>query len=207
MPKDGLQDLIAKAQTGDTVALERVLLDHYEALHKFIASRFPTQLQSAIGIEDVLQDTLSKVCQRIGQYESQPNASFQAWLNTIAKNTLTDAINAEQAKKRGGPLGRRSLQLDDERAARLLDIFWTDNHTPSKSLTRRESIQAIQIALAALPEDYRDAIRYFHLEGLSLDQVSERMDRSPGAVRGLLQRARKSMNEHLMSASLYLSRK
>ena len=42
-----------------------------------------------------------------------------------------------------------------------------------------------------LPDDQREAVRLRYLGGQSLEETAKEMQRSPGAVRGLLHRARK----------------
>ena len=89
----------------------------------------------------------------------------------------------------------------------MIDVVTGNEHTPSKSLARREAIQAIQIALAGLNEEYRRAVQLRYFEGRSLEETANLMGRTTGAVRGLLDRAKKKMREAMGRASLYLSKK
>jgi RNA polymerase sigma-70 factor (ECF subfamily) len=75
--------------------------------------------------------------------------------------------------------------------------------TPSQSLARKEAVRAVQVAMAGLPEDYREAVRLRFLEGRSVEGVAAEMHRSPGAVRGLIDRAKRAMRETMGRASHY----
>lgn len=201
------QDLITEAISGDRAALERLLLVHYNGLWNEIAAKLPTSLQSAVSVEDVLQETFIHAFRDIGSFEPVSERSFAGWLKAIAKNRLRDAIKALTRKKRGGNLRRVRGPVDAQAGsvADLVEIICADDHTPSQSAARHEGIEAVQVAMAGLPDDYREAIRLLYLEGKSLNEVAAEMDRSPGAIRGLLTRAKEKMRAALGRSSLYLS--
>jgi RNA polymerase sigma-70 factor (ECF subfamily) len=89
----------------------------------------------------------------------------------------------------------------------LLDILVGPDHTPSRSAARREGMQAIRTAIAELPEEYRRAIELRYFDGYSLEETAILMDRTTGAVRGLVDRARRQIRELLGRASHFLSEK
>ncbi len=64
-------------------------------------------------------------------------------------------------------------------------------------------MRAVQNTIAQLPEDYRHAVQLRLLEGRSLEEVAEAMDRTPRAVQGLIDRAKKKMRADLGRLSLY----
>jgi RNA polymerase sigma-70 factor (ECF subfamily) len=91
--------------------------------------------------------------------------------------------------------------------ADLVHILCEDSHTPSRSAAKHEGIEAVQVAMAGLPEDYREAIRLRYLEQKSVEEVAAAMGRSAAAIRGLLDRAKKKMRAAMGRSSLYFSRK
>ena len=70
-----------------------------------------------------------------------------------------------------------------------------------------EAIQAIQVAIASLPDDYREAIHLKYMEGRSLEEVATQMNRSPGAVRGLIDRAKQKMRAAMGRSSRWFSKR
>lgn len=203
------QELIAKATSGDPLALERLLLIHYTGLSRRVAARLPTSLQGVVSVEDVLQETFIQVFRGIGNFRPRSDRSFSAWLKRVAENRLRDSVKALRRKKRGGGFRQVHVAADEHGSsvADLAEILSAGSHTPSRSIARREGIQAVQVAMAALPQHYRQAIRLRYLEGRSLNQVAEAMQRSPGAVRGLIDRAKEKMRAALGRSSLYLNGK
>ena len=77
--------------------------------------------------------------------------------------------------------------------ANVVEFLSSGGTSPSSQAGRNEAAQAIQIAIQALPPDYRDVIRLRHLEGKSIQEISALMQRSPGAIRGLLDRAKQEL--------------
>jgi len=201
--------LIRRAAGGDRAALERLLLDHYGPLAAKIGRRLPPSLQSVVDVDDVVQQTYAKVFQRLGQFELREDATFLSWLLAIAENQLRDAVRAQQRKKRGGGQAqvRCSSANEQSRDADLLEILIGPAHTASRSMARREGIEAIRVALAGLPEDYRRAIELRYYEGYTIEEAAALMGRTTGAIRGLIDRARKQLRESLGRASRYLSEK
>jgi RNA polymerase sigma-70 factor (ECF subfamily) len=200
-------ELIERTARGERAALERLLLDHYAPLAAHIARRMPATLQSVVGVEDIVQSTFTNVFQSIGQYEAREDAGFLSWLLAIAENQLRDAIRAQQRKKRGGDRIRvQNVPAEEQsRDVQLLDILIGPDHTPSRSAARREGMHAIRAALAELPEEYRRAIELRYFDGYSLEETAVLMGRTTGAVRGLVDRARRQIRESLGRASRYLS--
>ena len=206
---DETRDLVEKLADGDRTALERLLLDHYAPLAAHVSRRLPPSIQSVVGVDDVVQQTYTEVFRSIEDFEHREDVTFLSWLIAIADNRLRDAIRALHRKKRGGD-HRRLRGIPDDKAgsaADLVDVLAGRSHTASRSLARREAIQAIQVALAGLPEEYRRAIELRYFDGYTLEQNAALMDRSTGAVRGLLDRAKKRIRDALVRASLYLSKK
>jgi len=65
----------------------------------------------------------------------------------------------------------------------------------------------VQVGIAGLPDDQREAIWLHHLSGKSIEETAAAMDRTPASVRGLLQRARQALRDALVRSTLWLSKK
>jgi RNA polymerase sigma-70 factor (ECF subfamily) len=208
-PLNDTADLIERAVRGERAALERLLLDHFAPLSAHVAKRMPPSLQRVVGIEDIVQSTFTNVFQSIDKYEVRRDVTFLSWLLAIAENQLRDAVRAQKRKKRGGDRVRVEEAPAEEQSheVQLLDILVGPDHTPSRSAARREGMQAIRTAIAELPEEYRRAIELRYFDGYSLEETAILMDRTTGAVRGLVDRARRQIRELLGRASHFLSEK
>ena len=66
-----------------------------------------------------------------------------------------------------------------------------------------EAVAALTDAIDALPDDNRQAVQLRLLEGKSLEETAEIMNRSPRAIQGLVDRAKKKMRATLGRLSNY----
>jgi RNA polymerase sigma-70 factor, ECF subfamily len=198
--------LVAAAVAGDRVALERLLLAHYDQLARRVAARLPARLQATQAVEDILQITFSQAFCDIGRFQPRSDASFGNWLARIAENRLLDAIKQHDAPKRGGDLRRvADAGRDESRILSLWDWIAVNDTSPSSVIAREEALHALNVALAALPPDQREAIRLKHLEGKSVEETAAAMGRTPDAVRGLIHRGKQQIQEAMGRASRWIS--
>ena len=69
--------------------------------------------------------------------------------------------------------------------------------TPSQKAIRGEQANRLAQALAALPDDQREAVRLRHLEGWPLDDIARHLGRTPAATAGLIKRGMKALRRRL----------
>jgi RNA polymerase sigma-70 factor (ECF subfamily) len=199
--------LAEAASSGDAAALEKLLLTNYSALEHHIGPHVPADANRHFGLDDIVQEVFCQAFRDIGQFQYRDDASFLAWLKTIADHRLADALKHKGRKKRGG--GHHQLSSADvakaSTVATLLDIVCQDSHLPDDSAVRREAENALQIALAGLPDDQREAIRDRFLQGIEVEEIADRMGRSPAAIRGLIKRAKENLAVAMGRSSRWLS--
>jgi RNA polymerase sigma-70 factor, ECF subfamily len=193
------EELSAQASGGDKLALQRLLLAEYDRL----AARIQRKLGSAgqIAVEDVVQDSFLRAFRQIERFKPSGPDSFYRWLATIAEHRLTDLLRSPGHRKdvKGG-----AGSLTDSLPA-LLERLCQHNHTPTRSIARREAIAALQAGLAALPSDQRLAVKMRYLEALPVVEVAERLDKPPHAIHMLCYRGLRKLKAWLGSASQILS--
>jgi len=208
MPRNSSkQFLVAEAVAGGRLALEQLLLAYHDRLARHLAKHFPEQLQGLVDIEDILHKTYVKAFRSIGTLEGRSEHVFYAWLKKIARNQLSDDLKRRRRERLSGK--RRRRRATDSQGSWVLDLTERvagDSSTPSKCAVRHEAVRAMQIAVATLPEDYRQAVWLHYLRGLSLEETAKKMGRSKGAVRGLCYRAKRELREVLGRASSYITR-
>jgi RNA polymerase sigma factor (sigma-70 family) len=96
-------------------------------------------------------------------------------------------------------------RFSDESLDSVWEWVFSESNPPDRPARRREEREAVQVCLARLQEDQREAVIAFYFEQRNTHEIAERMNRSPGAVRELLRRARANLAKDLGTASKWLS--
>jgi DNA-directed RNA polymerase specialized sigma24 family protein len=99
---------------------------------------------------------------------------------SIARRNLVDAIRHLDAERRGG--GRRRVPLLREHSCVDLVERLVTRTTVSRAASRREAAEALERALAALPDAHRMVVSGYDLEGRAMEAVARDLGRSTGAA-------------------------
>jgi RNA polymerase sigma-70 factor (ECF subfamily) len=199
-------DLITSAVAGDKVALQSLLLIHYSEIEATIRQNLGSGLAAKVEVQDLMQDVLTSIYQEIGRFSLAEPGSFRAWLNRIAANRVVDTARKLGRAKRGGQALHLDLQrFSDESLDSVWDWVFSESNPPDQPARRREEREAVQVCLARLQDEQRGAVIAFYFEQRDTQEIARRMNRSPGAVRELLRRARANLAKDLGTASKWLS--
>ena len=76
-------------------------------------------------------------------------------------------------------------------------ILADDQSSPSGRIERQERLVRLADSLAMLPQDQRTAVELRHLQGRTLVEIGEHMNRSAASVAGLLQRGLRTLRKDL----------
>ncbi len=161
--------------------------------------------QASIDADDVMQVTYMEAFLRIGSFAGSREDAFHAWIVQLAKNNLLDAIRALEAEKRPSPKRRVAANNGDSYTS-LCEVIGASTPSPGRAVSIAEIKRIIDDALGRLPHDYAEVIRLLDLQGLSGDEVAERLSRSRAAVYMLAGRARDRLRELLGTKSQFFSR-
>ena len=72
-----------------------------------------------------------------------------------------------------------------------------DVFSPNQKAIPGGEAERLSQALAALPDDQREAVRLRHLEGWALAEIAVRVGRSSAATAGLIKRGMKALRRRL----------
>ncbi len=157
------------------------------------------RLRGKLDPSDVVQQTLLKAYQERDGFRGRTDAELAAWLRRILANNLTDAVRQFSAGARNVRLERSLERAVEESSARLEEWLAAESSSPSDHAARQEQLLQLSGAMAQLPDDQQLALELKHLQGWSVEAISERLGRSKAAVGGLLRRGMKRLRE-LMEA-------
>jgi RNA polymerase sigma-70 factor (ECF subfamily) len=185
--------LISDARRGDNSSIG-ILLQHYRNYLMVLAStQIEHRLQPRVSPSDVVQETMLRAHKNFGQFRGTTEGELLAWLRQILVNNLAKFVEQHMLAARrdvrrevsierlGAALEQSTLQL-----AALLPAAGT---SPSMVVEQHEEAVLLADRLARLPAAYREVLILRNLQGLSFEEVAQRIDRSVGATRMLWLRA------------------
>jgi RNA polymerase sigma-70 factor (ECF subfamily) len=200
--------LIARAVEGETAALEQLLLAHHDRLASAISRKLPPEFRALIQADDVLQEAFTSAFRLIGRFKPGSSEAFFHWLLAIAENRLLDLVKGLRRAKRGG--GRTVAAAVNRAASRsyenLLEALVVDPHTLSRAIARGEALAAMQVALAVVRDDYREALRMRYIDGRPVAEIAAKLNRTERAVQMLCYRGLNELRAALGRASRYFTR-
>lgn len=158
-------------------AAAAVFFDNYFArLYRFVALR----VDQPAACEDVVQEAMIKAIRNLGSYRGE--AALFTWLCQIGRNEISNYY------QRFGKKEAQLVSLDDDPNVRAalesLDFGEMD------SGERLALEQVVQLTLDYLPEKYSKALEWKYLEGLTVEEIAERIGSGVVAAQSLLARAR-----------------
>lgn len=199
------EQLVNAAQSGDKAAMGQLLLNAYDDLSSYLQPKIPAAMQRHLSIEDLIQQVYARAFLDLAKFEYRGVGSFRAWLRSIGEFRLRDATKEMQRKKRGGDRIQIDTANAKNSAADVMAMLTADDPTASRVLRHHEAEQAMQLAIAELPEDYRQVIQLRYFEMRSIQETAKLMSRSEASVRALTDRAKKQLREAIGRISMYLS--
>lgn len=179
------EELVRRVQRGDVAAFD-LLVRKYQHRIAALIGRYVADWSE---VQDVAQETFIRAYRAIGNFRG--DAQFYTWLHRIAVNT---AKNHLVAHNRRPPTD--DIDVDD---AEQFDsgIRLRDSDTPERELMRQQLEQTVVRAVEALPEELRVAINLREVDGLSYEEIAERMGCPIGTVRSRIFRARDAIDREL----------
>jgi RNA polymerase sigma-70 factor (ECF subfamily) len=184
----------------DSVVTGPTLERYQEYLRLLARLQLPQRLRSKVDPSDMVQQTLLKAYQKLGQFRGKSDEELAAWLRTILANVLKDAVSSFATGRRNVAQERSVEWAVAQSSARLEAWLAADQSSPSESVVRHERLLQISEAFARLQEDQRTAVELKHLQGYSVEAIGRQMGRSKSAVGGLLRRGLKTLREELAAS-------
>jgi RNA polymerase sigma factor (sigma-70 family) len=160
--------LVDLVRAGSDPAFEAIVERYRRALMRYVSRLLPPERA-----EDVVQQAFVKAYEAMRRDAAELN--LKPWLYRIAHNGALNAL-------RDRALVHAEL---DERIDGV--------ERPEQALERTFGLRELVVAVQALPERQRNAILLRELEGRSYEEIAAELGVTDGAVRQLLNRARKSL--------------
>src|SRR4051794_25651158 len=175
--------LMGLASGGDMAAFEQLVERHQRMVIGTVARMLGTNSDA----EDIAQQVFVRVWKNVKRYE--PRAKFTTWLLKITRNLV---FNELRRRSRHPAVPLQSETDEEERPLKDEQAV-----APDSALLDHELQEAVDAAIAELPETQRMAVILRRYEELSYEEIAETLDQSVSAVKSLLFRARTELRESL----------
>lgn len=181
--------LARAAARGDRAAFARLV-----ELHKRVVFGLSARLlQDREEARDAAQETFVRAWAAIGAYD--PAQPLAPWLLRIARNHCLDLLRRRLPAARRVQIDGSAAEAEGARAELASPAPGAD-----EELERAEVATSLGVAVAALPENYREVIHLFHVEHMSYKEIAATMEVPIGTVMTWLHRARAKLREMLDAA-------
>jgi RNA polymerase sigma-70 factor, ECF subfamily len=194
-----VEELLAQASQGETEPLGRLLQLYRNYLTILATTQLDRRLRRRVNPSDLVQEAMLAAHCDFAKFRGSTERELLAWLRQILINCLHHAIETHvKAKMRDV---RREISVEQVSAAldrsvvNFAQVLADRGASPSAPLQEYERTLALADQLAKLRPQYRDVIVLRNLQGLSFDEVADRMDRKPGTVRMLWLRAMEKLKQ------------
>jgi RNA polymerase sigma-70 factor (ECF subfamily) len=176
-------ELLRATARGDESAFASIY-DHYSPILFGLLLRI---LRSRSEAEDVLQEVFLQVWQQARSFDAARGRAF-TWLVTLARSRAIDRLRAVDSRERAA---QRSAE-DAPPARRQQDAEWADD-----AAIRVQRAEAVQGALAELPEEQRQVLVLAYLEGMSQSEIAAAKNQPLGTVKTRTRSGLKKLSETL----------
>jgi RNA polymerase sigma-70 factor (ECF subfamily) len=141
---------------------------------------------------DVAQEAFVRVHGHLAEFKGE--SSFSTWVLRITSHLAIDSLRRERKNRRDDLEDVREEALAEGGEGILATPLGLD---PGDNLLRRELAGRMQAALDGLPEIHRVILVLREVEGLSYEDLAERLGIQKGTVMSRLFHARKKMQAAL----------
>lgn len=178
--------LVERTVAGDQRAFELLVIKYQRRVQRLIGR----MVRDVDIVEDIAQETFIRAYRALHQFRG--DAQFYTWLYRIAVNTAKKFL-LDMKRDRTISDSAFGPKDDDDETFRPRNEPSTDE-TPESVLAAKEIGQAVSEALAALPDDLRQAITLREMEGMSYEDIAQLMACPIGTVRSRIFRAREAIS-------------
>ena len=188
-PEERFYELLRKARAGSQEALGELFDDYRRYLTSVAREQLGRPCDGGDHASDVVQETMAHALRSFAQFHGHTEAALRAWLRRIVVNAAADCHRARE---------RRHTELVDPTASSgplMLSAFL--GPSAAESALRNEEWEIIRAAIANLPENYQDVLRWHFRDRFSFGDIGAHLDISSDAARMLCVRAVSSLRDRL----------
>ncbi len=176
-------ELIERCLRRDNTAWDQIVARFRRKIFH-IAYKFTGKHDEA---EDLSQEIFLKVFRSLDKFHR--DADFSTWLSSVARNYCIDHYRASKREK--------EVLVEDLVA---FDLAPAASGNPHRALEQRDRQSFVRKGLELLPEKLREAVILRDLQGLSYQEMADRLHLPEGTVKSRINRGREELARLLLRA-------
>ena len=139
-------------------------------------------------VEDAVSETMRRAIE--GRTRIRAGESIRAWIVGIVKHVALDTARSRtrQQKRTASDVAPESSSTPD-----LADRIPDSKPSPFERAARTQEVARLERALSSLPDNQREAIVLFFIEGLSYVEIGKKLGVPMGTVATWILRGRKAL--------------
>jgi len=181
------EDLMEYFQNDLEPAFTELVRRYQDRLHNFLY-RYTHDHQDC---EDLVQETFLRVHKSKASYERI--AKFSTWMYTIALNLAKSLYKKKQR------MYKVSIHKDPNDSEDFEMHIEDPNILPDQQLHEKLSLEQLEKALMALPEDFRQVVMLRDLQEMTYEEISEMTGIPMGTVKSRINRGRAQV-QHMIES-------
>mgnify|MGYP003291188251 FL=1 len=172
--------LISRARGGDRDAFGELVEKYRDNVYR-LAYRM---CGNAYDADEAAQEAFVAAWRALPNFRG--DAKFSTWLYRLTTNAAIDVMRRE----------KRHQTVGDGEMVDLAD----DADSPQETVERTEQQEAVQKALAALSEEYREVLLLRYMEDLDYAEIAEVLQLPSGTVKSRINRAKAALKTALLKS-------
>jgi RNA polymerase sigma-70 factor (ECF subfamily) len=166
----GAWALVKASQNGDMVAFGELFDRYYDVVFRYVLFRMGDRTLA----EDITQETFVRALRRISSVSYQ-GRDIGAWFVTIARNLIFDHVKSSRYRL-------------EQTTSEIIELSPSTNGPEQQVLDGATNDELLR-CVRKLNPDQQECIQLRFLQGLSVAETAQMMNRNEGAVKALQHRA------------------
>ncbi len=184
-PPERDAEMLERLRIGDSSAMAELYDRYFDRVYSLVFNQVDRNKEVA---EDIVQETFLAALKSSKGFKGRSSA--YTWLCSIAYHKVADHYRRQSRERKRMVSGIDVDTVDDEENPGR-------QPQPDSLIESAETRQVVNEALSRLPWDYRQVLILKYVEEMSVQEISQVMDRSPKSIEGLLTRSRKALQTQL----------
>jgi RNA polymerase sigma-70 factor (ECF subfamily) len=151
---------------------ERALSELYDRYGRLVFSIGLNALGDPGSAEEVTQDVFLRVWERAETYQSE-QGKVVAWLARIARNRAIDLIRRRNVRPEANSVAWDDLPFDNQ----------ASENSTEQAVELNQQQERVRRAMAQLPAEQKQALALAYFQGLSHQEIADRLGQPLGTVK------------------------